>query len=94
VTLRTAAAVLLLAAVVWMTLLVTLVVATDAYDATARVTQHDTYDPSGIQFFEFQLDGTRVVLSVDADAPLARWLQRRTRVRLSLTAIEPQELSR
>lgn len=69
----------------------------EAVTWTVEIKPHDTYDPSGVQFFALVFpDGTRAVVSVDADLPFAQALERfkQQKVRLVLDPLTLERLSR
>jgi hypothetical protein len=60
---------------------------TDASDTLAlscTVTQHDTYDFHGTQFFALTCADGAAVLSIDGDLPLASWLRNHDKQKLAI----------
>jgi hypothetical protein len=93
---RPTSAIVLIGLVCWflVAMFVRALVGSDRFEQSARVVAHDTYDPRGIVFFELKLGSESVVLSADADTAIARWLRHKDRVRIVVSAVEPEALAR
>lgn len=58
--------------------------ASDALTLSCTVSQHDTFDYHGTQFFALTCADGSAVLSVDGDLPLAQWLRSHQKERMAI----------
>ena len=68
----------------------------EPFTAVARVTQQNTVDFSGIEFFELRFPGEAILVSADADTAFAKALRAHIggRMRVTLDSADLQEITR
>jgi hypothetical protein len=69
-------------------------VASQAFEQTARVKEASNYDPRGIRVWQLQFQGGTVTVMADDDTALARVLDRAERVRVSVQPVQLEVLER
>jgi hypothetical protein len=93
---RTASVILWLATIIWLLSFACAwsLVASQAFEQTARVKEASNYDPRGIRVWQLQFMGGTVTVMADDDTALAKVLDRAERVRVSVEPVKLETLSR
>jgi hypothetical protein len=93
---RTASLILWLATLLWLLSFACAwsLVASQAFEQTARVKEASNYDPRGIRVWQLQFSGGTVTVMADDDTALARVLDRAERVRVSVQPVQLEVLER
>jgi hypothetical protein len=93
---RTASFILWVATIVWLLSFACAwsLVASQAFEQTARVKEASNYDPRGIRVWQLQFMGGTVTVMADDDTALAKVLDRAERVRVSVEPVKLETLSR
>jgi hypothetical protein len=93
---RTASVILWLATIIWLLSFACAwsLVASQAFEQTARVKEASNYDPRGIRVWQLQFMGGTVTVMADDDTALAKVLDRAERVRVSVQPVQLETISR